>query len=61
MGKVHLLVHVREASSYLVDRKEGGLTLELGFVSWQIEQDWVICLRYCMSPGDRESDWWRKV
>jgi hypothetical protein len=41
--------------------KEGGLTLELRFVRWQIKQDWVICLRYCMSPGDRESDWWRKV
>jgi hypothetical protein len=37
--------------------KEGGLTLELGFVCWQIEQDWVICLTYCMSPGDRERDW----
>jgi hypothetical protein len=38
-----------------------GLILELGFVRWQIEQDWVICLRYCMSPGDRERDWQRKV
>jgi hypothetical protein len=27
-------------------RKGGGLILELGFVRWQIEQDWVICLRY---------------
>jgi hypothetical protein len=26
--------------------KGGGLILELGFVRWQIEQDWVICLRY---------------
>jgi hypothetical protein len=41
--------------------KEGGLTLELGFVHWQIEQNWVICLRYCMSPGDKERDQWRKV
>jgi hypothetical protein len=41
--------------------KGGGLILELGFVLWQIEQDWVIYLRYCMSPGDRERDWWRKV
>jgi hypothetical protein len=42
-------------------RKGGGLILELRFVHWQIEQDWVICLRYCMSPADRERDWWRKV
>jgi hypothetical protein len=41
--------------------KQGSLTFELVFVHWQIEQDWVICLRYCMSPGDRERDWWRKV
>jgi hypothetical protein len=37
------------------------LILELGFVHWQTEQDWVICLRYCMSPGARERNWWRKV
>jgi hypothetical protein len=42
-------------------RKGGGLILELGFVRWQIEQDWVICLRNCMSPGARERDWRRKV
>jgi hypothetical protein len=41
--------------------KGGGLILELGFVHWQIVQDWVICLRYCISPGDRERDWQRKV
>jgi hypothetical protein len=41
--------------------KGGGLILELGFVCWQIEQDWVIGLRYCMSPGDRERDCRRKV
>jgi hypothetical protein len=41
--------------------KEGGLTLELGFVCWQIEQDWVICLRYSVSLGDRERDWQRKI
>jgi hypothetical protein len=42
-------------------RKEGDLILELGFVRWEIEQDWVICLRNCMSSGNRERDWWRKV
>jgi hypothetical protein len=41
--------------------KGGGLVLELGFVLWQIEQDWVICLRYFMSSGDRERNWQRKV
>jgi hypothetical protein len=41
--------------------KEGGLTLELGLVCWQNKQDWVICLKYCVSPGNRERDWWRKV
>jgi hypothetical protein len=61
-----IFIYVKSTCQYMAGRhplawwvgKGGGLILELGFVCWQIEQDWIICLR---SPGDREMDWWRKV
>jgi hypothetical protein len=61
MCEVHLPIHDREAYPGLGGRKGRVSDIGVGVYALAIEQDWVICLRYCISPGERERDWWRKV